>query len=153
MGLNKKDVARIKKIAESEDSIVVAIVKYNWLECLFHSFYGILFFLFLVVSILVIALGYEFWSLIPGVLCLFCWAEAWLNSNDKLKSRIYTEKLEAYLLKRGKIAEPFMTKCFNHHSDSIECITANGEKQMYKVEFLQEQLPLYVVRIHLEVVS
>lgn len=149
MGLKKGDLSRIKSVAEAEDSIVVTIVKYNWLECLFHSLYGILSLLIMAVTILVIACGYGFWSLIPGVFGLFCWGEAWLNSNDKLKGRIYTEKLEEHLLKRGMITGPFITKRFNHHSDSIDCITVNGEQQVHKVKFMQEQLPLYVVRIYL----
>ena len=71
-----------------------------------------------------------------------------MNSNDHLKDRIYTELIEDHLFKRGMISAPFITKRFDSHTDTINCITAEGEQHEFFVEFLQEQLPLYVVRIH-----
>ena len=146
-----RDTKRIIKVVETEDgNLVVAIKKFRWMGCLFHSFYGILCFLFLAAAIFIVVYGYGFWAFPPSILCLLCWVGAWLKSNDKLKERIYLELLEETLLKRGKLADPFLTKQLSVSSDTIDCITLNGEIRRYKYVVVQEKLPLYVVKLYLE---
>lgn len=147
----KDDLARIKKVVELEDGdIVVAIEKFGLLNCLFHSSYGLLCFLSLVITIANVVFGSGTWAIVSGILCLFCWAKAWLVSNDKLKERIYLVLLEGTLLKREMIEAPFVTAQLNVHTNTMECITNMGELQKFEIEVIQEKLPLYVVKIYLE---
>ena len=75
--------------------------------------------------------------------------KAWLDANDRLKERIYPELLEKHLLKKGLQKELFVLKRFFPYMDEIRCICADGAEKEYKVEFMQEQLPMYVVKIHM----
>lgn len=146
--MHKNDAARIiKAVEDKEGNLVLAIKKFNWMNCLFHSFYGFLFVLFFTATIVFFIYGYLIWALALVMMCLFFWVMTWLNSNDKLKERIYPEMLENHLLKKVVIKTPFISKCFNSHKETIECITESGEKKEYKVEFMQEHRLLYVVKI------
>ena len=150
--MKQRDKKRIIKVVETEDkrSLVVAINKFRWIGCLFRSLLGILSLLLLATTIVTVVYGYGFWAFAPGILCLLCWAGAWLKSNDRLKERIYLELLEETLLKSGKLSDPFLTKQLNVSLDTIDCITINGEAQRYEYVVMQEKLPLYVVKINLE---
>lgn len=74
--------------------------------------------------------------------------KAWLNANDNLKGRIYPNLLEKHLLENEKIKDLFILKRFSPYMDYITCISDEGKELRYKVVFMQEQLPLYVVKIH-----
>lgn len=138
----------VKNVVDRDGNIVVAILKYNTLSCLFHSFYGIIVILLLVGTVASIALGYSLGAVVPGVVFFFFWLKAWLNANDKLKEHIYPELLEKHLMETGIIEGPFIVKDYNADAYVIECITDKGDNVSYKVEVMQEKLPLYVVKIH-----
>ena len=143
-----KETDRIIKAVESQDgNLVVAIRKYNWIECLLHSFYGVLMLVFFAPAIALVLDGQWLWAIVPFVISLFCWVKAWLGANDSLKGRIYTELLEQHLLKKNRITAPFITKRYYPGIDVIKCVDEKGEDREYKVEFMQEELPLYVVKL------
>ena len=135
-------------MVDKEGNMIVAICKYDVLSSLIHSAYGFLVLALFIGAITCVVREEWFWSLILFFLCLLFWLLAWVNANDKLKNRIYPTLLEQHLLKNSKISAPFVIKSFSHNSNAIKCITDNGEEWSFKVEFLQEQLPLYVIKIH-----
>ncbi len=143
----KKEQRIIRNVIDKDGNLVVAILKYNSIMCLVHSGYGFLSLGLLLATVAVILLGAGFASILTGVLCLFFWLKAWLHANDKLKCGIYPDLLEQHLLKNGGITSPFIIKRYYPDPSFIKCITVEGDEQSYKVEFLQEKLPLYVVKI------
>lgn len=152
--MNEKDSARIKKVIEDQDgNLVVAITKYRWAESLLHSCYGIGVLMCIVVTLALAMMGLWIWTVITLLVSLFFWVKAWLGANDRLKGRIYPELLEKYLLEKDLQKEPFILKRFYPYVDNIRCICDDGTEKEYKVVFMQEQLPLYVVKIHTSVVE
>lgn len=145
----KKEQRIIRNVIDTDGNLVIAIMKYNSIVSLVHSGYGFWSMVLLLVTVAVILLGEGFSSILTGVLCLFFWAKSWLHANDKLKSRIYLDLLEQHLLKIGRINSPFIIKRYYPDPSFIKCVTDEGVEQSYRVEFLQEKLPLYVVKIHL----
>lgn len=144
--MKDKYCRRIKKVVEDKDgNLVVAIMKYKTMECLFHSIYGLLAFF-----MVMMAIGYNSWLWIgvPVLLFFFFWLKAWLHANDKLKKAIYPELLEDHLIAKKIIVVPFISKRFIPDVDYITCVSNNGEEQIYKVDFIHEQSALYVVKIY-----
>lgn len=143
-----KRTERVNKVVEDQEgNLVVAIRKYNWIECLFHSIYGFFFLVFLTIIITLVVYSQWIWAIAAFVICMFCWAKSWLNANDRLKGHIYTVLLEQHLLENHAITAPFIVKRYYSGIDSIKCVDEKGEVKEYKVEFIQEELPLYVVKI------
>lgn len=148
--MNDRDSARIKKIIEDQDgNLVIAITKYRWAESLCHSGYGIVFLICIVVALALAVMELWIGAVMPLLVSLFFWVRAWLDANDRLKGRIYPELLEKHLLENGLQKEPFILKRFYPYVDSIRCICDDGTEKEYKVVFIQEQLPMYVVKIHM----
>lgn len=146
--MSTKDKDRLVNCVEDKDgNLVVAIRMYNGINCLFHSVFGIIAIVLLVIAIVALVFSAGFLSVVPFVLSLFFWAEAWLTSNDKLKNRIYTGIFEEYLLKNSVITEPLIVIRFYPHMDKLRCMTNNGEECLYNVEYIEGK-PLYIVRIH-----
>lgn len=143
-----QDSARIKNVIEDQDgNLVIAITKYRWAESLWHSGYGIVVLMGIVATVVLAVMGLWIWAALPVLASVFFWVKAWLDANDRLKGRIYPELLEKHVLKGGIEAEPFVLKRYYPYVDKIMCICADGAEKEYKVEFMQEQLPMYVVRI------
>ena len=144
-----QDSARIKNVIEDQDgNLVIAITKYRWTESLMHSGYGIVVLMGIVAIVVLAVMGLWAWTALPVLASVFFWIKAWLDANDRLKGRIYPELLEKQVLGRGLEKEPFVLKIYYPYVDKIKCICANGVEKEYKVEFMQEQLPMYVVKIH-----
>ncbi len=151
--MKDRDSARIKKVIEDQDgNLVIAITKYRWAESLCHSGYGIVVLICIVVALSFVAMGLWIWAVISLLVSVFFWVKAWLNANDRLKGRIYPELLEKHVLKNGSETNPFILKRFYPFVDKITCICDDGTEKEYKVEFMLEQLPMYVVKIHTSVV-
>lgn len=146
--MSTKDKDHLVSCEEDADgNLVVAIKKYNGLNCLIHSVYGILVLVLLVGAIVALILGVGVLSAMLVVLSLFFWAVSWLKANDGLKSRIYTEIFKEHLLKKNVITVPLIVTQYYPDEERIKCITTSGEEQSYNVEFVLEK-PLYLVRIH-----
>ena len=147
--MNKRDSVRIKNVIEDQDgNLVIAITKYRWTESLLHSGYGIVVLMGIVATLVLAVMGLWAWTALPVLASVFFWVKAWLDANDRLKGRIYPELLEKHLLEKGLQKELFVLKRFYPYMDEIRCIYANGAEKEYKVEFMQEQSPMYVVKIH-----
>lgn len=146
--MKDRDSARIKKVIEDQDgNLVIAIKKYRWAESLWHSGYGIVVLMGIVTAVALVLMGLWGWAALPVLASMFFWVKAWLDANDRLKGRIYPELLEKHVLEKGYQKEPFVMKRFYPYMDEIRCICADGAEKEYKVEFMQEQLPIYVVKI------
>ena len=147
--MKDSDSARIKKVIEDQNGdLVIAIKKYRWAECIYHSGYGIVFLMCIVAALVLAVMGLLIWVALPLLASLFFWVKAWLDANDRLKGRIYPELLERHLIEKGLQKEPFILKCFYPYVDSIRCICDDGTEKEYKVVFMQEQLPMYVVKVY-----
>lgn len=152
--MNDRDSARIKTIIEDQDgNWVIAITKYRWAESLCHPGYGIVFLICIVVALALAVMELWIGAVMQLLVSLFFWVRAWLDANDRLKGRIYPELLEKQVLGRELEKEPFVLKIYYPYVDKIRCICANGVEKEYKVEFMQEQLPMYVVKIHMAIIE
>ena len=82
------------------------------------------------------------------IFAFFSWLKAWLNSNDKLKSRIYIALLRDFM--RKSMPEDELPIMIRYDSDRyvIEAMMKDGELRTYNVEHIMEKLPLYAVKIH-----
>lgn len=140
---------RIKQQTVDKDgNIVIAIEKYTAILCLFHSIFGYMLFVLLAGGIMSLVLGEPVVAIVAFVLCAFLWAAAWLNANDSLKKRVFTTVLLEHLKSLApEKREPVIAR-FYPDIDCIECLESDGRVQRYRVEFVMEKLPLYVVRIH-----
>ena len=148
--MRRNDANRVKKVVEDEKGdLVVSIERFTWLNCLIHSVFGYLSIAFFAVGVFLLVTGYWIWAMALGGLGLVSWVSAWLYSNDNLKERIYIELLESHLLEKKLIAAPFISARFYTDKDVISCITGDGEKKGYKVEFMQERKSTYA-KIHTE---
>lgn len=149
--MRQNDANHLKKVVVDErGDLIVAIEKFSWLNCLIHSVYGYISLVFLGVTVLLLVTGYHWiWVTVLGVLAVVLWAVAWLNSNDILMERVYVELLESHLINKGVITAPFISSKFYTDEDTISCITDDGKKLEYKVEYMQERKSTYVVKIHI----
>jgi hypothetical protein len=149
--MKDKDSVRIKKVTkDQDDNLIVVIIKYRWTECLWHSLYGFVTIIF-IIPFLILAMKEQWlWGIASILLSLFFWMKAWLDANDQLKGRVYPELLEQYLLEKEKIESPFVFKRYNSSNNSISTISTLGVENIYMVEFMQEQLPMYIVKIHID---
>lgn len=149
--MKQNDAKCVKRIVEDENGdLVVAIVKYTWLNCLVRSVYGYICLMFLANVVVLLVTGFWLCATASGVLGIVFGIAAWLNSNDNLQGRIYVELLEDHLLKKKVISDRFISSQFNGYKNIISCITDAGEKRIFEVEFMQENYPTYVVKIHIE---
>lgn len=152
--MKDKDSTRIKKVIEDMDgNLVIAIKKYRWAESLYHSGYGIVVLICIVAALVLAVIGLLIWGALSLLLSLFFWVKAWLDANDRLKGRIYPELLEKHLLEKGLQKEPYILKRFYPYVNIIRCICDDGTEKEYKVIYMQEQLPMYVVKMHISVVE
>ena len=70
----------------------------------------------------------------------------WVNANDNLKKRVYSGILEKYYEENNYGSISLMH--YSPHQDLITVISSSGETHSYYVEFITEDLPLYIVKIH-----
>lgn len=140
---------RIKQQTVDKDgNIVITIRKYNAIPCLFHSLFGLLMIGLLFGGIAILVKGKTIVAIVAFVMCVFLWAAAWLNANDSLKKRVYTTALLGHLKAQNpEMPEPVIAR-FYSSGDYIECLERDGTVRRYLVEFVMENLPMYVVRIH-----
>ena len=149
-----QDSARIKNVIEDQaGNMVIAITKYRWTESLLHSGYGIVVVLGIVATVVLAVMGLWIWSALLVLASVFFWVKAWIDANDRLKGRIYPELLEKHVLEEGLEAKPFILKRYYPYIDKIMCICADGTEKEFEVEFMQEQLPMYVVKIHMAIIE
>ena len=133
---------------DRDNNIVVTIRKYGWLLCLFHSFW-VLPFILCMAGVVVLSVRQQWTTAIVILIFAFLsWIKAWLNSNDKLKSRIYIALLRDFM--RKSMPEDELPIMIRYDSDRyvIEAMMKDGELRTYKVEHIMEKLPLYAVKIH-----
>lgn len=141
------DTNRVKSaVVDGDGNLVVTIIKYNWLACLVHSLYS-LFLLALLVGV-VFSIVAKWWvvTAVLFVIGIIIWMQMWLDANDKLKKRLYTRLYIEHL--DGESAEMKSIVRFDPHTDLLLVISPSGEIKSHKVEFIMEDLPLYMVKIH-----
>ena len=134
---------------DKNGDVILAYDKYGWFMCLFNSLYG-LFVLLLLVGC-AIMLVYSWWliAILAFVVAVFCWAGAWLNANDRLKKNLYPSiLLEQLANKEVEVIDNILIIQYLVSGEYIEMLTKDGDLRRYAVEFLREDSPLYVVKIH-----
>ena len=140
---------RIKRVQQDRDgNIVVEIVKYNVVSCLFHSVFGFLTFIVLIGGIVSFVAGARILSIVAIVVATLLWAWTWIHSNDVLKKNVYPSVLLDYLKQsKSSVVDENTVARFDPHRDYIECLGTDGALYYFHVEFLMERLPLYAVKI------
>ena len=143
----ERDTPRAKcAVVDGDGNLVVTIVKYSWLTCLFHSFYS---FLLLALLVGVVLSVVEQWWIVAVALFvfgIFIWMQIWVDANDKLKKRIYPKLFIEHF--DGESVEMKSIVRFDQHTDLLLVVPPSGEIKSHKVEFIMEDLPLYMVKIH-----
>lgn len=138
---------RVKSaVVDRDGNLVVAIIKYSWFACLAHSLYSLPLFAILVGAVFSIVAKWWIVAAVLFVVCIIIWMKIWVDANDKLKKRIYPRLFIEYLA--GESAEMKSIVRFDPHTDLLLVITHSGEVKSHKVEFIMEDLPLYMVKIH-----
>lgn len=145
-----KVTARIRSLSvDKNGDVILAYDKYGWFMCLFHSLYGLLVLLLLVGCTIMLVCGWSLIAILAFVGAVFCWAGAWLNANDKLKKKLYPSiLLEQLANKEAEFIDNSLIIRYLVSGEYIEMLTKDGELRRYAVEFLREDSPLYVVKIH-----
>ena len=134
---------------DKNGDVILAYDKYGWFMCLFHSLYGLLVLLLLVGCTIMLVCGWSLIAILAFVGAVFCWAGAWLNANDKLKKKLYPSiLLEQLANKEAEFIDNSLIIRYLVSGEYIEMLTKDGELRRYAVEFLREDSPLYVVKIH-----
>lgn len=117
--------------------------------CLSHSLYGLLVLLLLVGCTIMLVCGWSLIAILAFVGAVFCWAGAWLNANYKLKKKLYPSiLLEQLANKKVEVIDNILIIRYLVSGEYIEMLTKDGDLRRYAVEFLREDSPLYVVKIH-----
>lgn len=145
-----KETARIRSLSvDKNGDVILAYDKYGWFMCLFHSLYGLLLLLLLVGCTIMLVCGWSLIAILAFVGAVFCWAGAWLNANDKLKKKLYPSiLLEQLANKKVEVIDNILIIRYLVSGEYIEMLTKDGDLRRYAVEFLREDSPLYVVKIH-----
>lgn len=141
------DSSRVKNVVvDGDGNLVVTIIKYSWFTCLFHSFYSLILLALLVGA--VISLIEEWWmvSIVLFLIGIFMWMQTWVNANDRLKKRIYPRLFIEYLGNKSLQTQGIVR--FDPHTDLLFVVSPDGEIKRHKVEFVMEDLPVYMVKIH-----
>lgn len=142
-----KDTNRVKSaVVDRDGNLVVAIKKYSWLSCLVHSFYSLLLIALLVGVVFSIVAKWWVVAAVLFVIGIVIWMQMWLDANDKLKKRLYPRLFIEHL--DGESAEMKSIVRFDPHTDLLSVVSDSGEIKNHKVEFIMEDLPLYMVKIH-----
>lgn len=145
--MNKTDSKRIKSaVTDKDGNITVILIKYNWLTCLFHSYLSLFLLLALVGFVFSLISG---WWLAAAVLFgigIVFWMYIWVKANDNLKKRVYSGILKKHFEENNYDSITLMH--YSPHQDSITVVSSIGEAHSYYVEFITEDFPLYIVKIH-----
>lgn len=141
------DTNRVKSaVVDRDGNLIVTIIKYNWLACLVHSLYSLLLLALLVGVVFSIVAKWWVVAAVLFVIGIIIWMQMWVDANDKLKKRLYPRLYIEHL--DGESAEMKSFVRFDPHTDLLFVVSPSGEVKSHKVEFIMEDHPLYMVKIH-----
>ncbi len=79
------DTNRLKSaVVDRDRNLIVTIIKYNWLECLVHSFYSLLLLALLVGVVFSIVAKWWVVAAVLFVIGIIIWMQMCIDANDKL---------------------------------------------------------------------